>query len=79
MVVSREFAVPYLMELIDTRIRAIYEIDESLSGNNDQGSVLLWQSTDESRTVGERNGRQRSEGSQVVDFDKWIWEWNRLP
>ena len=40
--VTRGFVVLYLMELVDARICTIDNIDEPLSRNNHQGSILPW-------------------------------------
>ena len=77
--IVRTSAVPHLIELADGRIRTIDDIHETLVRNNDQTGVFLWKGADKSGTIGERNGRKRFEGSQIIDFDEWVREWDRLP
>ena len=76
---GRALVVLYLIELIDVRVCAVDDVDKTLIGNDHQTCVFLWQGADKGRAVGKRNGGEGFEGSQVVDLDKRIWEWDRLP
>lgn len=55
--VAWTLVMPHLIELVDIRICTIDDVHETLVRNNHQGCVFLWQGTDKSRTIGERNGR----------------------